>query len=79
MTAKQKAAVTLVWMPCIFQKITFPESESQALIRAIQSLLAQAHVLLRLYQLPADNEDLVQRLTCATKSQNPVDEELAGK
>lgn len=32
-----------------------------------------AYVLLRLYQLPSDNEDLVQRITFATNSQNPVD------
>jgi hypothetical protein len=34
---------------------------------------AEAYVLLRLYQLPSDNEDLVQRITFATNSQNPVD------
>ncbi|WP_414528524.1 AIPR family protein [Nodularia chucula] len=33
----------------------------------------QAYVLLRLYQLPSDNEDLVQKITYATNSQNPVD------
>jgi len=33
----------------------------------------EAFVLLRLYQLPSDNEDLVQRITFATNSQNPVD------
>jgi hypothetical protein len=33
----------------------------------------EAHVLLRLYQLPSDNEDLVQKITFATNSQNPVD------
>ena len=33
----------------------------------------QAYVLLRLYQLPRENEDLVQRITYATNSQNPVD------
>lgn len=32
-----------------------------------------AFVLLRLYQLPADNDDLVQKITYATNSQNPVD------
>ena len=32
-----------------------------------------AHVLVRLYQLPSDNEDLVRRITFATNSQNPVD------
>ncbi|MEQ8464270.1 AIPR family protein [Coleofasciculus sp. E1-EBD-02] len=34
---------------------------------------AQAYVLLRLYQLPRENEDLVTRITYATNSQNPVD------
>jgi hypothetical protein len=34
---------------------------------------AQAYVLLRLYQLPSDNNDLVQKITYATNSQNPVD------
>ncbi|BAZ86032.1 AIPR family protein [Dolichospermum compactum] len=33
----------------------------------------QAYVLVRLYQLPSDNEDLVQKITYATNSQNPVD------
>lgn len=32
-----------------------------------------AYVLLRLYQLPRENSDLVQRITYATNSQNPVD------
>lgn len=31
------------------------------------------YVLIRLYQLPSDNEDIVQRITYATNSQNPVD------
>jgi AIPR protein len=34
---------------------------------------SQAYVLLRLYQLPRDNDDLAQKITCATNSQNPVD------
>jgi hypothetical protein len=34
---------------------------------------SQAYVLLRLYQLPSDNDDLVQKITYATNSQNPVD------
>lgn len=33
----------------------------------------QAYLLLRLYQLPRDNRDLVQKITYATNSQNPVD------
>lgn len=32
-----------------------------------------ASVLVRLYQLPSDNEDLVNAITFATNSQNPVD------
>ncbi|MBF0336329.1 MAG: AIPR family protein [Nitrospirae bacterium] len=32
-----------------------------------------AYVLLRLYQLPSDNEDLVDRITLATNTQNPVE------
>lgn len=32
-----------------------------------------AFVLIRLYQLPSDNADLVQQITFATNSQNPVD------
>ncbi len=34
---------------------------------------ARAYVLLRLYQLPSENNDLVQKITYATNSQNPVD------
>jgi len=34
---------------------------------------SQAYVLLRIYKLPSDNQDLVQRITYATNSQNPVD------
>ncbi len=33
----------------------------------------QVYVLVRLYQLPRDNQDLVQQITYATNSQNPVD------
>ena len=33
----------------------------------------QAYVLFRLYQLPRENEDLVQKITYATNGQNPVD------
>ena len=32
-----------------------------------------AYLLVRLYQLPSDNEDLVKSITFATNSQNPVD------
>ncbi|MBG0744436.1 MAG: AIPR family protein [Cylindrospermopsis raciborskii KL1] len=31
------------------------------------------YVLIRLYQLPSENEDLVKKITYATNSQNPVD------
>jgi hypothetical protein len=41
--------------------------------RTVDLALAPASVLLRLYQLPSDNEDLVRRITYATNSQNPVD------
>ena len=34
---------------------------------------ALAYVLLRLYQLPSENNELVQKITYATNSQNPVD------
>ncbi len=34
---------------------------------------AGAYVLLRLYQLPSENNELVQKITYATNSQNPVD------
>lgn len=34
---------------------------------------ALAYVLLRLYQLPSENDELVQKITYATNSQNPVD------
>nr|VFK25528.1 MAG: AIPR protein [Candidatus Kentron sp. MB]VFK31693.1 MAG: AIPR protein [Candidatus Kentron sp. MB]VFK75614.1 MAG: AIPR protein [Candidatus Kentron sp. MB] len=33
----------------------------------------KAYVLVRLYQLPSNNKDLVNRITDATNSQNPVD------
>jgi len=35
--------------------------------------VSKAYVLVRLYQLPSENEDLVQQITFATNSQNPVD------
>lgn len=35
--------------------------------------ISKAYVLVRLYQLPSENEDLVQQITFATNSQNPVD------
>lgn len=38
-----------------------------------QALPSQASVLVRLYKLPKDNEDIVLQITHATNSQNPVD------
>ncbi|TXM70870.1 AIPR family protein [Methylobacterium sp. WL120] len=35
--------------------------------------IASAHVLVRIYELPDDDEDLVQKITRATNNQNPVD------
>lgn len=38
-----------------------------------RSLPAEASVLVRIYKLPKDNEDIVLQITHATNSQNPVD------
>lgn len=38
-----------------------------------ESYPQDAYVLVRLYQLPSENEDLVRQITYATNSQNPVD------
>ena len=38
-----------------------------------QALPADASVLVRIYKLPKDNEDIVLQITHATNSQNPVD------
>ncbi len=38
-----------------------------------RDIFNNAHVLIRLYQLPSDNQDLVSSITFATNSQNPVD------
>lgn len=38
-----------------------------------KSLPDSAHVLVRIYKLPKDNEDIVLQITHATNSQNPVD------
>ena len=35
--------------------------------------VVKAYVLIRLYQLPSDNDDLIRKITFATNSQNPVD------
>ena len=41
--------------------------------QALLNQTVQAYVLLRLYQLPRENDNLVQKITYATNSQNPVD------
>lgn len=46
---------------------------SEALAAAGQTLPADASVLVRLYKLPKDNDDIVLQITHATNSQNPVD------
>lgn len=46
---------------------------SDELNRSGRSLPPDASVLVRLYKLPSDNEDLVLQITHATNSQNPVD------
>lgn len=46
---------------------------SEAMAAAGQSLPADASVLVRLYKLPKDNDDIVLQITHATNSQNPVD------
>jgi hypothetical protein len=38
-----------------------------------EELPQDVYVLIRLYQLPSDKDDLVKRITFATNSQNPVD------
>lgn len=42
-------------------------------IRATEKNLDQAYVLVRLYQLPEEGDDLIRTITYATNSQNPVD------
>lgn len=46
---------------------------AEALAAKGQSLPVEASVLVRLYKLPKDNEDIVLQITHATNSQNPVD------
>lgn len=41
--------------------------------RPAQDAPVTSHVLVRLYQLPSDREDLVRKITSATNTQNPVD------
>ena len=45
----------------------------EALEAAGKPLPADASVLVRLYKLPKDNEDIILQITHATNSQNPVD------
>lgn len=44
-----------------------------AQLAGAQSEMEKAFVLVRLYQLPSDSDDLVRSITYATNSQNPVD------
>ncbi|HLO93490.1 MAG TPA: AIPR family protein [Burkholderiaceae bacterium] len=46
---------------------------AEMMAAAGRSLPADASVLVRLYKLPKDNEDIVLQITHATNSQNPVD------
>lgn len=46
---------------------------AEALAASGQVLSGDASVLVRLYKLPKDNEDIVLQITHATNSQNPVD------
>jgi hypothetical protein len=46
---------------------------SEELQKAGRNLPAEASVLVRIYKLPKDNEDIVLQITHATNSQNPVD------
>ena len=45
----------------------------EALRAAGKTMPADASVLVRLYKLPRDNEDIILQITHATNSQNPVD------
>lgn len=45
----------------------------EAMTAAGKALPADASVLVRLYKLPKDNDDIVLQITHATNSQNPVD------
>jgi len=46
---------------------------SEELQKEGKNLPAEASVLIRIYKLPKDNEDIVLQITHATNSQNPVD------
>lgn len=45
----------------------------RTLVDKLHLFAKDSYVLVRLYQLPGDNEDLVHNITYATNSQNPVD------
>ena len=45
----------------------------QQVARDIGPAVAEAQVLVRIYELPSDDNDFVQSITYATNSQNPVD------
>ncbi len=51
--------------------LSLPALEATGLLGDLDDELP-AHVLVRLYQLPSENDDLVRRITFATNSQNPV-------
>lgn len=46
---------------------------AESLVSQSKTLPSDASVLVRLYKLPKDNEDIVLQITHATNSQNPVD------
>lgn len=45
----------------------------QQIKEEIGEAIGEAHVLVRIYQLPQDGAELVRRITLATNTQNPVD------
>ncbi|WP_449221602.1 AIPR family protein [Tistrella mobilis] len=45
----------------------------QHIRREVGAEIGSAQVLVRIYELPVDDEELVQRITAATNSQSPVD------
>ena len=57
----------------IFKTLQSGNFFQQSLFQQNTQAYVQAYVLVRLYQLPTDNDDLVQKITYATNSQNPVD------
>lgn len=53
--------------------MTIAKTIDEMRTQLFEGLPAEASVLVRLYELPKDNEDLVLQITHATNSQNPVD------